>query len=36
MARTVSDAAFLLSVAGRSRPPRATSISEPGSIFLKP
>jgi amidase len=36
MARTVSDAAFLLSVMAGPDPRAPTSISEPGSIFLKP
>jgi amidase len=36
MARTVSDAAFLLSVQAGPDPRAPTSISEPGSIFLKP
>ena len=35
MARTVSDAAFLLSVMAGPDPRAPTSISEPGSIFLK-
>jgi amidase len=36
MARTVSDAAFLLSVMAGPDPRAPTSITEPGSIFLKP
>ena len=36
MARTVSDAAFLLAVQAGPDPRAPTSISEPGSIFLKP
>jgi amidase len=36
MARTVSDAAFLLSVQAGPDPRAPTSISEPGSVFLKP
>ena len=36
MARTVSDAAFLLSVQAGPDPRAPTSILEPGSIFLKP
>ena len=36
MARTVSDAAFLLSVQAGPDPRAPTSITEPGSIFLKP
>jgi amidase len=36
MARTVSDAAFLLSVQAGPDPRAPTSISEPGSIFNKP
>ncbi|HWM45197.1 MAG TPA: amidase [Burkholderiales bacterium] len=36
MARTVSDAAFLLSVQAGPDPRAPTSIMEPGSIFLKP
>jgi amidase len=36
MARTVSDAAFLLSAMAGPDPRAPSSISEPGSIFLKP
>ena len=36
MARTVSDAAFLLSVMAGPDPRAPTSITEPGSIFLQP
>ena len=36
MARTVSDAAFLLSVMAGPDPRAPTSISEPGAVFLKP
>jgi len=36
MARTVSDAAFLLSVQAGPDPRAPTSIMEPGSVFLKP